>query len=181
MKLVIDSGTTSHFVPEEMNLVPKKGKSNKEVYLPDNTKLLAMYQTELPLEQLSQSAREADILPGLTTPLVSINKMAKEGYMTIFHPGEEGVTVHKHGTVSITTTKPPILQGCKKKGAKLWTISANDKTQKERANKVYNLPSVNQTVRYLHAAAGFPTKETWHKAIKAGNFNTWPTITPSTV
>ena len=30
-KLVIDSGATSNFVPEEMNL-PKKGKSNKEVY-----------------------------------------------------------------------------------------------------------------------------------------------------
>ncbi len=56
-------------------------------------------------------------------------------------------------------TEPPILQGCKKKGAKLWTISADDETKEERANKVYNLPSIEQTVRYLHAAAGFPTKE----------------------
>ena len=180
MKLVIDSGATSHFIPEEMDL-PKKGKSNKEVYLPDNSKLQAKYQTELPLEQLSKKAREADILPGLKTPLVSVNKMAEEGYTTIFHPGEEGVTVHKQGTVSITTTEPPVLQGCKKKGATLWTISADDDTKKERVNKVYDLPSINQTVRYLHAAAGFPTKESWLKAIKAGNFNTWPTITSSTV
>jgi len=43
MKLVINSGATSNFVPEEMNL-PKKGKSNKEVYLPDNnTKLQATH------------------------------------------------------------------------------------------------------------------------------------------
>ncbi len=43
MKLVINSGATSNFVPEEMNL-PKKGKSNKEVYLPDNnTKLKATH------------------------------------------------------------------------------------------------------------------------------------------
>ena len=35
-KLVIDSGATSHFIPENMNLL-KKGKSNKEVYLPDDT------------------------------------------------------------------------------------------------------------------------------------------------
>jgi hypothetical protein len=34
MKLLIDSGAMSNFVPEEMNL-PKKGKSNKEVFLPD--------------------------------------------------------------------------------------------------------------------------------------------------
>jgi hypothetical protein len=53
MKLVIDLGATSNFVPEEMDL-PKKGKSNKEVYLPDNTKLHATYRTELPFENLSK-------------------------------------------------------------------------------------------------------------------------------
>ena len=180
MKLVIDSGATSNFVPEEMEL-PKKGKSNKEVYLPDNTKLQVTYRTELPLEQLSKKARVTDIIPGLKTPLVSVNKMAEEGYTTIFHPGEEGVTVHKHGTVFITTTEPPILQGCKKKGAKLWTIPADDNTKKERASKVYDLPSIGQTVQFLHAAAGFPIEYTWIKAIKAGNFNTWLTLTPSTV
>jgi hypothetical protein len=180
MKLVINSGATSNFVPEEINL-PKKGKSDKEVYLPDNTKLQATYRTELPLEQLSQKAREADILPGLKTPLLSINKMAEEGYTTIFHPGEKGFTVHKHGTVAITTAEPSILQGCKKKGAKLWTISADGEQNKESANKVYDLPLISPTVKYLHAAAGFPTEETWIKAIKAGNYITWPTITQSTV
>ena len=55
----------------------KKGKSNKEVYLPDNTKLQATYRTELPLEQLSQKARETDILPGLKTPLVASTKCPK--------------------------------------------------------------------------------------------------------
>ena len=73
MKLVIDPGATSNFVPERMNL-PKMGKLNKEVYLPDNTTLQAIYRTELPLNQLSTGAREADILPGLQTPLVSVNK-----------------------------------------------------------------------------------------------------------
>jgi hypothetical protein len=81
--LVIDSGATSNFVTEEMNL-PKKGKSNKEVFLPDNTKLQVSYKTKLPFEQLSKKAREADILPGLKTPLVSVNKMAEEGYTMVF-------------------------------------------------------------------------------------------------
>jgi hypothetical protein len=36
MKLVIDSGATSDFVPEELDL-PKKGKSDKEVFLLDNS------------------------------------------------------------------------------------------------------------------------------------------------
>jgi hypothetical protein len=103
IKLVINLGATSNFVPEEMNL-PKKGKSNKEVFLPDNTTLQASYKTELPFDQLTSKAREADILPGLKTPLVSVNKMAKDGYTTVFHLGEKGVTIHTLGTISITTT-----------------------------------------------------------------------------
>ena len=52
----------------------------------------------------------------------------------------------------------------------------------ERTNKdeyvhnVYELPSMDQTVRYLHAAAGHPTKETWLKAIAKGNYNLWPLL-----
>ncbi len=69
MKLVINSGATSNFVSEEMNL-PKKGKSNKEVFLPDTTTLQASYKTKLPFEQLTSKEREVDILPGLKTPLV---------------------------------------------------------------------------------------------------------------
>jgi hypothetical protein len=35
--------------------------------------------------------------------------------------------------------------------------------------------SINEkSVRYLHAAAGFPVKESWIDAIKAGNYTTWP-------
>jgi hypothetical protein len=184
MKLVIDSGATSNFVLEEMNLL-KKGKSNKEVYLPDNTKLQALYKTKLPFKQLTNKARETDILPGMKTSLVSINKLAKEGYTTVFHPGETGVTIHEPGTIRITATKPPVLQGCKSRGATLWTVSTKNKMRKERvkerANNAYNLPAISQTVKYLHTAAGFPVEDTWTKAIKAGNFNTWPTITLSMV
>jgi hypothetical protein len=117
IELVIDSGATSNFVLENMNLL-KKGKSNKEVYLPEDTKLQATYRTELPFKQLSDKVREADILPGIKTLLISVNKLAKEGYTTIFHPGEDGVTIHKLGTVTIPTTAQPILQGCKTKWEK---------------------------------------------------------------
>ncbi len=46
----------------------------------------------------------------------------------------------------------------------------------EHINNVYELPSIKQTVRYLHAAAGHPTKHTWMKAIAQGNYNSWPLI-----
>ena len=32
-------------------------------------------------------------------------------------------------------------------------------------------------VRYMHVAAGFPVRSTWLKAIKNGNFNSWPGLT----
>ena len=43
-------------------------------------------------------------------------------------------------------------------------------------NNVYELPSIKQTVRYLQAAAGHPTKHTWMKAIAQRNYNSWPLI-----
>eukprot|EP00804_Cyclotella_cryptica_P009653 CCRYP_011198-RA/>CCRYP_011198-RA protein AED:0.33 eAED:0.33 QI:0/0/0/1/1/1/2/0/430 len=46
---------------------------------------------------------------------------------------------------------------------------------------VYELPSIEQTIRYLHAAAGFPTKTTWMAAIRRGNYNTWPLVTIANV
>ena len=40
----------------------------------------------------------------------------------------------------------------------------------EAINYVYELPSMDPAIRYLHAADGFPTKTTWIKAIRKGNF-----------
>ncbi len=44
------------------------------------------------------------------------------------------------------------------------------------AENVYSLPSIPQTIRYLHVAAGFPTKNPWIKAIKHGNYTMFPGI-----
>jgi hypothetical protein len=60
-------------------------------------------------------------------------------------------------------------------------VSATQNDKIEEANNVYSLPSIPQSINYLHAAAGFPVKETWIDAIKAGNFVTWPGLTTSLV
>ena len=39
------------------------------------------------------------------------------------------------------------------------------------------MPSTKQLIRYLHACAGHPTRETWVKAIRAGNYVSWPILT----
>jgi len=179
--IIIDSGATSHFVTERLNL-PATGPSDLTVYLPDDSTLKATSATQLPFEQLSDDARQANILPGLTKSLISVNKMAENGYTTIFRPGNEGVTFHKKGTLTITTSEPPVLQGCKRKGENLWTVSVPTiKSTREEAANVYNLPSIAQTIKYLHAAAGYPTEDTWIKAIKAGNYISWPGLTATVV
>jgi hypothetical protein len=108
-KIIIDSGATSHFMTEDLDL-PTKGVSNKEVFLPNDTRLRTSRRTQLPFDTLTTAAREADILPGLKRSLLSVSKMSDEGYTTIFHPGEEGVTIHKKGTIRLTTSEPPVLK-----------------------------------------------------------------------
>jgi len=110
--MIIDSGATSHFCSKEMDS-PKEGKSNKSVYLPNGNTIQTTNRTSLPFRQLSKKAREAHVLPHLRQSLMSVNKLAEEGYTTIFHPETEGVTIHERGTLTITTSNPPVLQGCK--------------------------------------------------------------------
>jgi hypothetical protein len=49
-----------------------------------------------------------------------------------------------------------------------------------RGNKyihnVFELSSIKPTIRYLHAAVGFPTKQSWLRAIRRGNYYFWPLI-----
>jgi hypothetical protein len=52
---------------------------------------------------------------------------------------------------------------------------------KEYANSVYELPNLEQVVAWYHAAAGYPTKATWLKAIAAGFYTSWPLLTTKAV
>ena len=51
----------------------------------------------------------------------------------------------------------------------------------KQANSVYNLPSTEQAVKWMHAVCGYPVKSTWLKAIKAGNFVGWSILTKRNV
>jgi hypothetical protein len=119
--IIIDLGVTLHFMTEDLNL-PKTGLSQIKVFLPDDSKLQSSSKNKLPFKQLDRKGREADILPGLKKQLLSMNNMSENGYTTIFLPDNHGVTIHKEGTLTITTSEPPVLQGCKTYGAKLWTV-----------------------------------------------------------
>ena len=57
------------------------------------------------------------------------------------------------------------------------TNSPGVTTTSLKAYSAYDLPSVEALVRYFHAAAGYPVKDTWLKTIRAGNYSTWPGLT----
>jgi hypothetical protein len=60
-------------------------------------------------------------------------------------------------------------------------LDTNNTKQNESINSVYEISKVYDKIQYLHAAAGSPVPSTFVKAIKAGNFTTWPTLTPEHV
>jgi hypothetical protein len=141
---------------------------------------------------LRTPANSADAISSLKTTLVSNSKLADAKYITVYD--EEEVNVYDGKTTTILPTKAAVLTGWRDKLTGLWRVplrqqvdNVNTDTQQlsneqshaiteEVASNVYDLPSTERVIRYLHAAAGFPTKSTWLKAIKLAFFATWPMI-----
>ena len=46
----------------------------------------------------------------------------------------------------------------------------------EVINNVYELPAIEPAIRYLHGAAGLPTKATWLKATRKGIYLSWTLV-----
>jgi len=51
----------------------------------------------------------------------------------------------------------------------------------DEANAIFNLPNLRQSLMYFHAAVGFPTKESFTDAVRAGNYTTWPGLTTTLI
>ena len=79
--------------------------------------------------------------------------------------------------MKVNISAESVLQGWRDDRG-LWRVPIDDKEAVSLSNdelahaitNVFDLPSVEQTIRYLHACIGFTTKITWLKAIKKGNF-----------
>ncbi|KAL7551824.1 hypothetical protein ACHAWF_015016 [Thalassiosira exigua] len=119
--------------------------------------------------------------------LLSGSKFADAGYVTVLTPTELLIYDEKDYH---RVDKEAVLRGWRDKGTGLWNVPLEEnpspsfalpKEAEEALNNVYELPSTEQVVRYLHACAGFPTKKTWLKAIKGGNFASWPLLTEEAV
>ena len=120
------------------------------------------------------------IIPMFRNTPIGIGPICDANFTVVFK--KQDVTV-------ISPEGKPILQGWReKKLPHLWrfALKTNDSGEQKytttnqkrpEAHNVYDLPSVEALVRYMHAAAGFPVNSTWLKAIKNGNFESWPGLT----
>ena len=192
---VIDSAATSSFWRLVDEHIETNELSNKMVSMPTGTTAKTSKKALLPNTKLNKQARELDLLPELRdNSLISVCKLADAGYTTIFHAGDGGVTVHWHDDVFIRVSKEAVLKGWRDESG-LWRVPIKDKVENENTDtlilqrplpteaalSVYDLPSTEKIVRYLHAALGFPTKATMLKAIRNGWLVGWPGLTIESV
>jgi hypothetical protein len=88
-------------------------------------------------------------------------------------------------TTKISASNPPVLDANRCESTGLWKLPLDDKTKEtsiksptnEAINAIFNLPSARQTFLWYHASAGFPVKEQFIKAVRNGNYATWPKLT----
>ena len=161
---MINTAATNTFVQSEGGM-QLTGTSHKVVIATNGGSMQASATGRLGLSKLQPGACKATAVSGSKTKaLMSISPLANNGCITIFHPYQQGVTIHDTNSFHVTLKLPPVLQGCKN-GACLCTVPIVDNVHisqrlnvNQAAMNVYDLPSIKETVRFLHATLGFPTK-----------------------
>ena len=114
--------------------------------------------------------------------------MTRNGYIPIFQ--EDKMSIYNGRNMTIIVSRAAVLEGWYAPHEKFWRIPlvknvTNIKHQTATANKsptqplqegppspidkvlsAYKPETKPELIRYFHAAAGFPTKPTWPRAIK---------------
>ena len=190
-----DSGADDNYISEKDRKaagMPILRKSTKRVSVANGDMCNASNVTQLPFPQLSERASRADTFNDFPSSLMSVGKTADDGTISIFT--KNGVTVHKETDVLIRCKNAPMFIGVRDEHGRYripltqkrgqWQPETPSKTKRralEMAGNVYDLPSTEQGIKWMHAVCGYPVKSTWIKAIAAGNFIGWPLLTVQNV
>jgi hypothetical protein len=159
--------------------------------LPNKTKIWATKKMTLQ-HNLRGKAGEMNIIPNLHSTLISVPKMADHDYIAVFDKKE--ARIYDGTTTTISANGKPIIVAPRCTETGLWKMELNLDYEilgleyPERftagvneANAIFDLPNSRQTLLYFHAAAGFPTKESFLEAVRAGNYATWPGLTTTLI
>jgi hypothetical protein len=115
--------------------------------------------------------------------------MAEYGYISVFDKKE--ARIYDGTTTTIMALGDPIIVAPRCDDTGLWKMTldldykilgreSSDQfiAGVDEANAIFNLPNSRQSLMYFHAAAGFPTKESFTDTVRAGNYPTWPGLKP---
>ena len=193
--ITYDSGADGHYVSEKDRKqlgLPILRISTKRVGVANGEVSKGKYVTELPLPKLSKTAAQADTFEAFPTSLLSVGKVADDGNISIF--GKTDVKVYKEEDVLITCKGEAIFIGKRDERGRYRVPLTQNRGQWQprkptkgarkflhQANSVYDLPSTEEAIKWMHAVCGYPVKSTWMKAVKAGNYVGWPLLTERNV
>jgi hypothetical protein len=133
-----------------------------------------------------------NIVPNLHSSLISVPKMADQGYIAVFDKNE--ARIYDGTTTTIMALGDPIIITPRCGDTGLWKMNLNldyeilgrESSDQfiagvDEANAIFDLPNSRQSLMYFHAAAGFPTKESFTDAVRAGNYAMWPGLTTTLI
>ena len=191
-----DSGADNHYITEDDRQqanMPIIGTSTKQVGVANGGISEGRHVTKLPFELLSAKARLADTFDDFKHSLLSIGLIADDDNIALF--SKDDVKIYRETDVLITCKGEPILIGVRDEKGRYriplvqqrhgtWaprTPSKRARQALESANSVYDLPSIEEAIRWMHACLGYPVKSTWIAAVKNNHFRGWPLLTPRNV
>ena len=184
--ITYDSGADGHYLSEldRKNVdLPIIRPSTTRVGVANGGTSTAHHVSWLPFQQLSDWAASSDSFNDFPSLLMSVGKMLDDGTISIFT--KDSVTVHKEQDVLITGKGKgePILIGVHDDKGRYriplvqqrgnWqprTPSKKAQHALQKANSIYDLPTIEQAIQWMHAVCDYPVKTTRRKAAKAGNF-----------
>ncbi len=181
-----DSGASSHyFKPTDKAALTdlKITPFGPSVTLPDSTTLTASHSGLLPFQQnLSTKAKTAHVLDGLTnSSLISIGQLCDDDCIAVLDKRK----------LQVFKNSERVLEGTRNPTDGLWDIAiplpSSSKTPtksaswkqvpRQQLNAIIRKDlSKTELVQYLYGCCGSPVISTWKKAIRNGNFITWPGI-----
>jgi hypothetical protein len=159
--------------------------SEKVFMLPDKTRIRASKKMRLK-HNLQPEASKMNIVQNLHSTLISVPKLADVDYIEVFDKKE--ARIYDAMTTILSASKDPILVApcCQDTG--LWKHNLDYEVlghkypdqfiaDVDKANAIFDLPNKQQSLLYHHASVGFPPKETFLAAVRAGHCATWPGLT----
>jgi hypothetical protein len=172
--ITYDSGADRHYISEKDRRkagLPILRPSTQKVGVANGGTSNAKYVSQLPFRQLSTQSRQADTFQDFPNYLMSVGKTADEG--TVSDYTKDGVNVFKEEDALITCKGKPILIEVRDGHGQYriplmqqwgqWQPRHPSKQARKalrQANSIYDLPSTEQAIKWMHAVCGYPIKLT---------------------